>query len=206
MTRLKSAYRPKKYKDGGAVLAEDIVAAPRSEPMAVPDATDDASAVFQQQINNLRRAEETQRQKSAAPPPPPPSPHRAAMMEKFRGEGLSESAVEFLADNEAIVRNPQLADQAAAAARNEGHEPDTPGFFQSVKSHFNELQQHDDLSPYLETAAKYVGANADVSLKEAADLERDVFNRSARIVSAPVSREAGISWSCLLYTSDAADE
>ena len=64
--------------------------------------------------------------------------NRSQRLEQLRREGLSEAAVAFLAQNPPIVDTPQIADQAARAARNESHEPDTEVFF-AVKSNFERI-------------------------------------------------------------------
>src|SRR4051794_35722452 len=147
--RVKSAYR--KYRDGGAVMADDIT--PLIVPTGAADVPDelevggvvgeagasnidDASDAFKAQINHLLRAEEAQRQRAAAPPQ---QPTRAERLNKLRQEGLSQATVNFLAETPEIMDTPQLADQAAQAARNEGHKPDTPEFFQSVRSNFHRI-------------------------------------------------------------------
>jgi hypothetical protein len=68
--RLKSSYRPKHYKDGGAVPLEAKVV--DSEPMDktvasidVDHGDDTASSAFKGQIDALRKAEDTQRQRAA---------------------------------------------------------------------------------------------------------------------------------------------
>jgi hypothetical protein len=68
--RLKSPYRPKHYKDGGAVPLEAKVV--DSEPMDktvasidVDHGDDTASSAFKGQIDALRKAEDTQRQRAA---------------------------------------------------------------------------------------------------------------------------------------------
>lgn len=192
MTRIKSRYRT--FRDGGAVTADPSPIAVPPDAADVPASTDsdDAAIAFREQISNLNRAEEMQRQR------PPQRSSRAVMLEGLRQQGLSETAITFLAENPAIADAPALADQAAKAARAEGHEPDTPGFFQSVRSHFAELAAEDDrgaIASAMETASRYSGATSAEPIAEMAALERDKFNRSAAMVSAPVSREAAVSWS-----------
>ena len=199
--RTKSAYRVKAYRDGGRVLADDVIPtplkvpsdAPRSDGGVVGEASasqgDDASVAFVGQIDALHRAEEAQRLRSKSPPPQSP---RSAKLEQLRREGLSEKAISFFAANPDILDTPQLADQAARAARDEGHEVDSPGFFQAVKSNYHRITEQSEPEPSeaLEIALKYTGgANGGVSLRDTANLERDQFHRSAAMVSAPVSRE-----------------
>jgi hypothetical protein len=192
MTRLKSAYRPKKFRDGGAVMAEEIAPAPIAVPTDADSVgIDDASLAFQQQIASLRRAEAAQQQRGQAAP----QPTRAERLNKLRQEGLSEAAVSFLGANHEVMDYPHLADQAARIARDEGYLPDTEAFFQAVKSNFRNITTPPEAEPSeaLETAQKYSGAAPMPSPHDEASLERSRQNRVAAMVSAPVSREVPTS-------------
>jgi len=116
MTRLKSAYRPKAYRDGGAVVKDEVIAVadvPTGDTGGVVDDGDEvdgASSAFKAQIENLLRAEEASKQRAQASPQ---QPTRAERLNKLRQGGLSEAAVSFLGSNHEIMDYPHLADQAA---------------------------------------------------------------------------------------------
>ena len=195
MTRLKSAYRPKAYRDGGAVVKDEVIAVadvPTGDTGGVVDDGDEvdgASSAFKAQIENLLRAEEASKQRAQASPQ---QPTRAERLNKLRQGGLSEAAVSFLGSNHEIMDYPHLADQAARIARDEGYLPDTEAFFQAVKSNFRAITTPPPpaSSVALEAAEKYSGGGASMpSLHDEASLDRNKFNRAAAMVSAPVSRE-----------------
>lgn len=193
--RVKSAYR--KYRDGGAVMAEDIAPAPIAVPTdAGSVGNDDASLAFKTQIDHLLRAEEASKQRTQASPQ---QPTRAERLNKLRQEGLSEVAVSFLGSNHDIMDYPHLADQAARIARDEGYLPDTEAFFQAVKSNFRAITTPPPpaSSQALETAQKYSGSSSMPDLHDEAGVSQEVpptrREMGRGIVSAPVSREAP-SW------------
>ena len=156
----KTRYKPKPYRDGGAVLADaEInieVPADRLKPEA--DSVDGASRAFQLQIDALRQSEEIQRQRAA----------QAAQAQP----ALTLKEAAFLKANPDFLDDHDLAHQALMRAHQGGHIADSDEFHSAVKSHWESLRP----PPAVE----------DIAPAALEDLERP---SRASMVSAPVSRE-----------------
>ena len=127
MSRLKSAYRPKAYATGGAVLPEGPVTSEITNEVDAPKSeVDDASAAFQAQIDSLRRAEQIQR---SAPPAPQLTTNQAA----------------FLRDNPHMMEAPHVLSAAIVKAHQAGYEPDSKAFHQAVARHFEHMNAPMDI-------------------------------------------------------------
>jgi hypothetical protein len=187
--RLKSSYRPKPYKDGGAVPLHVEVDTPaaRIESDKVTDhmlpvidkpalsidvdhshTKDEASQAFQKQIDALRKSEDIQRQRHAAVA----SQH-----------GLTPNQMRFLQENPSFPHHPEVAKRALMAAHAEGHADDSDLFHIAVGKHFtNEIGSiHSDV-----LADRHEPEPKPRHRKPKMDDDDEVSR--GRFVSAPVSR------------------
>ena len=177
----KTRYKPKPYRDGGAVLADaEInieVPADRLKPEADSSAGDDASRAFQLQIDNLKEAEQLQRQRAAQAAAAP------------RALTLREQA--FLKANPDFLDDHNLAHQALMQAHQAGHIQDSDEFHAAVKSNWQALRP----TAEAEAAQRDLEKAFELSDVKAQRLATDRISKAnleqvnSSFVSAPVSRE-----------------
>jgi hypothetical protein len=186
MARLKSSYRPQRFKDGGAVPLDVEIDTPRADVAAdhateqmleAVSPTDEASNAFQRQIDALRESERIQKQRN--------------------------EVAAFLKANPAMIQHPEITGQAEIEAQKQGHQYRSPAFFKAVQDNFTDHlnQYREELSDgYLEKMAELGEDVSDVSpvdraLEDARPSSLDYeplssvpSNRSG-MYSAPISRE-----------------
>jgi hypothetical protein len=166
MARVKTAYKPKAYRDGGAVHSditidiqvpqENLESSPK--PEAQP-AADDASMAFQKQIAALEESERI---------------HRA------RAEHARHAAKvdQILKENPEMLSNPGLVAEAEQEAYQAGHLPYSDIFHEAVKNSFQSKLTAKNSPPPSPPMAYEV---------KSYDLPEPRNNTA--FVSAPVSRE-----------------
>jgi hypothetical protein len=154
--KVKTRYRPQQFKDGGAVLPEEIVTPDISLAVTPEVATtdvldsrpgddlasgDDATRVFQEQIDALRKSEDLVRQRQASPSQQQPLGNRAARLQQWKQQGLTEDQAAFLQANPKMIDNPHITAMATAQADQEGFGPNSPEHFEVVRKHFNQISE-----------------------------------------------------------------
>jgi len=177
MARVKTAYKPKAYRDGGAVpltiqvdtpeahIAADYLAE-KMQPIieAQHEAQHDESTVaFQKQLDALQGAE---------------SIHRDRAEQQKRVE-------QILAENPEMLAHPEITKIAEREALRSGLEPYSEEFHQAVKRSFD-------------LRMKYATGQAQLPPIPSEPVENDIqtydlpeLRNNNRFVSAPVSRETG---------------
>jgi hypothetical protein len=162
MARVKTAYKPKAYRDGGAVSADDVQPAP---PAAVIDverddtATDDASAAFQKQIEALKESERIHRERATRA-------HQEARVQQVLNE------------NPEMRSNPALVAEAEREAFDAGHLAYSDVFHEDVKNRFK-----------TKLAAKTSPPPSPPLEYEIKSYDLPELRNNTAFVSAPVSRE-----------------
>jgi hypothetical protein len=111
MARKKTAYRPQRFRDGGAVSAPlDIeIDTPRAH-IAADAATSDLLEAMA------------------------PDSHEA-IIQRWQKAGLTDHQAGFLRENSDLLDDPKTLEAAVAHARMKGHEVDTPEYFDEVRAY-----------------------------------------------------------------------
>jgi hypothetical protein len=174
----KTRYKPKPYRDGGAVLADaEInieVPADRLKPEAAEPAGDDASVAFQRQIDALKESERIQRERAA----------QATPALTLREQAFLKANPDFLDDHD-------IAHKALMQAHQAGHIQDSDEFHAAVKSNWQALRP----TAEAEAAQRDLEKAFELGDVKAQRLATDRISKAnleqvnSSFVSAPVSRE-----------------
>jgi hypothetical protein len=166
MARKKTAYRPQRFRDGGAVSA----------PLHVEIDTPAAHIAADAATADLLEA--------VAPD------SREAIIQRWQKAGLTDHQAGFLRENPELIDDPGTLEAAVAHARMKGHEIDSPQYFDEVRGYADRHLGPPPKDEYALDDEPYQPSKSE-SLPD--DYEPPSRSRTRSIVSAPVSKDWGYS-------------